>query len=97
MAGFGVGPGELQNAAKQYEDHSADIIQLKNSVTPAVGAGQVGRKFQGTETKYKVYFDRLQASVETFGREASNVALRLKDVAKTYESNESATSDQFKG
>ncbi|GGP58353.1 hypothetical protein [Saccharothrix coeruleofusca] len=97
MAGFGVGPGELQNVAKQYEDHSADITGLKSTVTPAVGAGQVGRKFRGTETKYKVYFDRLQASVETFGRETGNVALRLNDVAKSYESNEAATADQFKG
>ncbi|MFD7653042.1 WXG100 family type VII secretion target [Actinosynnema sp. NPDC059797] len=97
MAGFGVGPGELQGVAKQYEDHGADITQLKSTVTPSVGAGQVGRKFRGTETKYKSYFDRLQASMETFGREATNVALRLKDVAKTYESNESATSDQFRG
>ncbi|GAA1279278.1 hypothetical protein [Saccharothrix xinjiangensis] len=97
MAGFGVGPGELQGVAKQYEDHGADITQLKGAVTPSVGAGQVGRKFRGTETKYKSYFDRLQASMETFGREATNVALRLKDVAKAYESNESATSDQFRG
>ncbi|GAA3841787.1 hypothetical protein GCM10022243_05250 [Saccharothrix violaceirubra] len=97
MAGFGVGPGELQNVAKQYQDHGADIIQMKSGVTPAVGAGQVGRKFRGVETKYRSYFDRLGASMETFGTEANNVAQRLNDVAKSYESNESATSGQFQG
>jgi uncharacterized protein YukE len=97
MAGFGVASGDLTKVAGQYEDHGGDLIDMKSSLTPSVGAGQVGRKFRGTETKYKSYFDRLQASVETFGREANNVAVRLKDVAKTYESTESATSGTFKG
>lgn len=97
MAGFGVSPGELTKVAGQYEDHGGDITAMKSALTPGVGAGQVGRKFRGTEAKYKSYFDRLQASVETYGKEATNIALRLKDVAKSYEQNEANTSQQFKG
>ena len=97
MAGFGVAAGDLTKVAGQYESHGADIITLKTSLTPGVGAGQVGRHFHGTEGKYKTYFDRLQASVETYGKEANNIATRLKDVAKSYEQNEADTSAQFKG
>jgi hypothetical protein len=97
MAGFGVAPGDLTKVAGQYETHGGDIIDLKSSVTPGVGAGQVGRHFKGTETRYKAYFDRLQASIETFGREANNVATRLKDVAAHYEKQESENADSFKG
>jgi uncharacterized protein YukE len=97
MAGFGVSGADLTKVAGQYEDHGGDIIDLKSTVTPGVGAGQVGRKFKGTEAKYKTYFDRLQDSMETYGREANNIALRLKDVAKSYEQNEASNSGKFKG
>lgn len=97
MAGYGVEPGDLTKVAGQYESQGGDIIALKGSVTPGVGAGQVGRHFQGTETKYKALFDRFAASIETFGTEANNVALRLKDVAQTYSDQESGNAGKFTG
>lgn len=97
MAGYGVQPGDLTTVAGQYETHGGDLIDLQSSVDPGVGAGQVGRHFQGFEGKYRAVFDRLKANIEAFGKEANNVALRLKDVASTYEQQESGNANAFKG
>ncbi|MGI5504475.1 hypothetical protein [Lentzea sp. CA-135723] len=97
MSGFGVQSGDLTKVAGAYEAEGSGLIQMKPSVTPGVGAGQVGRKFQGVAATYKTFFDQFGVSLEKFGKEATGIATRLKDVAKTYESNEAQTSSQFKG
>lgn len=97
MAGFGVQSGDLTKTAGTYEAEGSQLIQMKASLTPGVGAGQVGRKFQGRAAEYKTFFDKLGVSVEKFGKEASGIATRLKDVARTYEQNEEQSSNQFKG
>lgn len=97
MAGFGVQSGDLTKTAGTYEAEGSQLISMKASIVPVVGAGQVGRKFQAVHATYKSFFDRLGVSCDTFGKEANNIATRLKDVAKSYESNESQTSQQFKG
>jgi hypothetical protein len=97
MAGFGVQSGDLTKTAGTYEAEGSQLIQMKASVVPGVGAGQVGRKFQAVAAQYKTFFDQFGASLEKFGTEANGIATRLKDVAKTYESNEAQTSSQFKG
>jgi uncharacterized protein YukE len=97
MAGFGVQSGDLTKTAGTYEAEGSQLIQMKSSLTPGVGAGHVGRKFQGRAAEYKTFFDKLGVSVEKFGKEANGIATRLKDVAKTYEQTEGQTSNQFKG
>lgn len=97
MAGFGVQSGDLTKTAGTYEAEGSQLIQMKASITPGVGAGQVGRKFQGVAAQYKTFFDQFGTSLEKFGKEASGIATRLKDVAKSYESNEAQTSSKFKG
>ncbi|MFJ5991847.1 hypothetical protein [Lentzea sp. NPDC092896] len=87
----------MTKAAGTYEAEGSQLVQMKASVVPGVGAGQVGRKFQAEAAKYKTFFDQFGASLEKFGKEASGISTRLKDVAKTYESNEAQTSSQFKG
>ena len=83
MAGFGVQSGDLTKTAGTYEAEGSQLIQMKSSVVPGVGAGQVGRKFQAVAAQYKTFFDQFGQSLEKF--------------AKTYESNEAQTSGQFKG
>ncbi|GGU63465.1 hypothetical protein GCM10010178_64390 [Lentzea flava] len=97
MSGFGVQSGDLTKTAGTYEAEGSQLISMKASITPGVGAGQVGRKFQAVAAQYKTFFDQFGQSVEKFGKEANGIATRLKDVAKTYESNEAQTSGQFKG
>ncbi|GAA2664028.1 MULTISPECIES: WXG100 family type VII secretion target [Actinosynnema] len=97
MAGYGVSPADLQKVAGQYEDHGTDIIQMSSGLAPGVGAGQVGRKFQGVAATYKAYFDRLQENVNTFGRGSNNVAQRLKDVANSYQGEEQGNASRFGG
>ena len=97
MAGFGVSSGDLTKTAGQYESHGSELGAMKAQILPVVGAPHVGRKFKGYEGKFKTHFDRLGANVEAFGKEATAIATRLKDVAKTYESTESSTSGKFKG
>ena len=96
-AGFGVSSGDLTKTAGQYESHGSELGAMKAQILPVVGAPHVGRKFKGYEGKFKAHFDRLGANVEAFGKEASAIATRLNDVAKTYESNEASTSGKFKG
>ena len=97
MSGFGVQSGDLTKTAGTYEAEGSALIQMKAAAVPGVGAGQVGRKFQAVAATYKTHFDKFGASLEKFGKEATGIATRLKDVAKTYESNEAQTSSQFKG
>lgn len=97
MSGFGVQSGDLTKAAGTYEAEGSALIQMKSAAVPGVGAGQVGRKFQGVAAEYKACFDLFGQDLEKFGKEATGIATRLKDVAKTYESNEAQTSSQFKG
>lgn len=97
MSGFGVQSGDLTKTAGTYEAEGSALVQMKPSIVPGVTAGQVGRKFQGVAAEYKSYFDLFGTSLEKFGKEATGIATRLKDVAKTYESNEAQTSSQFKG
>ncbi|MET9228751.1 hypothetical protein [Lentzea sp. NPDC003310] len=87
----------MTKTAGTYEAEGSALIQMKASVVPGVTAGQVGRKFQGVAAQYKTYFDKFGTSLEKFGKEATGIATRLKDVARTYESNEAQTSSQFKG
>jgi len=97
MAGFGVSPEDLNKTAGQYESHGSELTAMKAKTLPGVGAPHVGRKFKGYEGRFKAHFDRLGANAEAFGKEATSIATRLKDVAKSYESNEASTSAQFKG
>lgn len=97
MAGFGVSPGDLNKTAGQYETHGSELTNMKAQILPGVGQPHVGKMFKGYEGKFKSHFDRLGANVEAFGKEATSIATRLKDVAKSYESNEASTSGQFRG
>ncbi|WP_143027651.1 hypothetical protein [Lentzea albidocapillata] len=87
----------MTKTAGTYEAEGSALIQMKPSVVPGVAAGQVGRKFQAVAPTYKTFFDKFGTSLEKFGKEATGIATRLKDVAKTYESNEAQTSSQYKG
>ncbi|MFI6098988.1 WXG100 family type VII secretion target [Lentzea sp. NPDC051213] len=97
MAGFGVQSGDLTKAAGTYDAEGTQLISMKASITPGVTGAGFGRKFQAVAAEYKTFFDQFGTSVEKFGKEATGIATRLKDVAKTYESTEASTSSQFKG
>lgn len=83
--GFGVDPGQVQQAATQFKTEGEAIGQLAGKVEhPAVSTGQVGRHFQAVAQQYAQMFGLINASVKSFGSAAGATAVQLGDVATSY-------------
>jgi hypothetical protein len=83
--GFGVEPGQVQQAANQFKTEGEAIGQLAGKVEhPAVSTGQVGRHFQSVVPQYAQMFALINASVKSFGSAAVSTATQLNDVAASY-------------
>jgi hypothetical protein len=92
--GFGVEPGQVQQAATQFRTEGEAIGQLAGKVEhPAVSTGQVGRHFQAVAEPYAAMFTLVNASVKSFGSASVATSVQLGDVATAY-SNTDASAQQ---
>ncbi|HET9138195.1 type VII secretion target [Actinophytocola sp.] len=83
--GFGVEPGQVQQAANQFKTEGEAITQLAAKVEhPAVSTGQVGRHFQAVAQQYAQMFGLINSSVKSFGSAAVATSTQLGDVATSY-------------
>jgi hypothetical protein len=83
--GFGVEPGQVQQAANQFKTEGEAIGQLAAKVEhPAVGGAHVGRHFQAVATQYAQMFTLINSSVKSFGSAAVATSVQLGDVATSY-------------
>lgn len=89
--GFGVEPGQVQQAATQFRTEGEAIGQLAGKVEhPAVSTGQVGRHFQHVAEPYAQMFALVNSSVKSFGSAAVSTSVQLSDVAASYSSTDVA-------
>jgi hypothetical protein len=83
--GFGVEPGQVQQAATQFKTEGEAIGQLAGKVEhPTVSKGQVGRHFEAVAEPYAQMFTLVNTSVKSFGSAAVATSVQLNDVATSY-------------
>lgn len=88
--GYGVRPEELGRVADVYRSQGDNLLELHKTVTASrVGNGQVGRVFQPVAARYSAALEAIGATLAAFGNRAVEVNLRLRDVAGSYQGQES--------
>ena len=87
--GFGVEPGQVQQAATQFKTEGEAIGQLAGKIEhPTVSKGQVGRHFEAVAEPYAQMFTVVNTSVKSFGSAAVATSVQLNDVATSYSSSD---------
>src|SRR5256885_15761623 len=87
--GFGVEPGQVQQAAGQFQKEGEAIGQYAGKVEhPTVSKGQVGRHFEAVAEPDAQMFTQGDTAGKSFGGAAGATSTQLNDVATSYSSTD---------